>query len=125
MFRTPTSASPRGGVRRPLLTAGSSGGQTNGNDQEDPVGSEGSSSNEVLSILRSLQQQVSTLQAQQASQTQQAVQPQADASPSSSRSATSTPGSVKRRLPKDLVVSSSIFVSPMYVMFASSLPYIR
>lgn len=102
MFRTP---SRRENAR--LTTTAASGenstrGQANpaATDTEQPI----PESSEVLSILRSLQQQVSTLQAQQqANQVSQAeVSPRGDGD---SRSVSSTPISTKRRLPKELVVS--------------------
>lgn len=72
-------------------------------DTESPIASENNS--EVLTILRSLQQQVSALQARQASQDQVTPQAQVEASPGDNGSSTSTPRSTKRRLPRDLVVS--------------------
>ena len=103
MFRTPNR---RENVRLAAANIASRENSTRGQDNaaatktEQPI-PEGS---EVLSILRSLQQQVSTLQAQQ-----QAIQvSQAEVSPrgdGDSRSVSSTPISTKRKLPKELVVS--------------------
>lgn len=68
-----------------------------------------SESIEVLTILRSLQQQVSAIQSQQATNSQHSTpQTPVQASPGENGSSGGTPGSTKRRLPKDLVVSASL-----------------
>lgn len=107
MFSTPTSSnSHRGAARRLLQTAvgrlNCSRDSSITEDTEQPIASEVESNTEVLTILRSLQQQVSTLQAQQ-----QATQAQAcpQGTQGTGSSTASTPNSAKRRLPKDLVVS--------------------
>lgn len=122
MFSTPPSASAesRRDAQRRLSTAvgrlNSARNQTSvaTDDAEPPIASEGDSHGEVLSVLRSLQQQVSALQAQQ-----QATQAQVEVSPRiTDGSTSSTPNSTKRRLPKELVVSFSIF--NFYIVFPLS-----
>lgn len=115
MFATPTTDSRRSeGARRSLvLRSGASGHQTRSADHQaydetDEHNESGeneaaalgvSESGEVLTILRSIQQQVSTLQAQQA-QTPPSRSPSVVASASSTNSSP-----VERKLPKNLTVS--------------------
>ena len=108
MFSTPPSAlaESRREVPRRLSTAvgrlNSARNQTSAatDDPEPPIASEGESHSEVLTVLRSLQQQVSALQAQQ-----QATQAQVETSPRGTGGSTSSTPTTKRRLPKELVVS--------------------
>ena len=110
MFSTPNSGlSRRGGgrARRALnVTSGRTQAEDDNGSPEIPIPiTTVSESTEVLTILRSLQQQVSAIQSQQATNSQHSTpQTPVEASPASSGG---TPGSTKRRLPKDLVVSAS------------------
>ena len=120
MFSTPTSSETvesrvQQSVRRAIFTAASrlNRSQTGGDaDAVNSISNESSSNSEVLTILRSLQQQVSAMQAQQQQQQQNTNAQEATqvASGSPSASARSTPSSAKKRLPRDLVVCSTSFI---------------
>lgn len=115
MFATPNPARARSGGRRSLELASGGGSSQNRNDDgdlESPVPRRESfeygemdagTNSEVLSILRSLQQQVSALQAQQL-QAQQTQSTRPRASESSVATAVTNPA-VRKKLPKDLTVS--------------------
>ena len=115
MFATPSGRRP-GSTRRLFGQRNDTAGLDD--DQESPVPTDeagrvdtaptNEESGEMLCILRNLQQQVSSLQAQQ---TAQAAAPSVAESPAASTSSNSTSSSpVEKKLPKDLTVRFTITV---------------
>ena len=99
MLATPPSAASRD-ARRTVRPSPS-------HPEETPNQPEGTNSNEeVLTILRGLQQQISILQARQAQMQKEQSQATVSVSPSTS----TTPQSRSRKLPKDLTVSLILLI---------------
>ena len=112
MFATPRAGaeSHRGSGTRRALQIGSVSRSTQLNSPGDnnetpepecPSEAPAGTNSDILTILRSLQQQVSSLQAQQQQQQQQATQAQAE---SSIQLPKRTTPNKKRKMPRELVV---------------------
>ena len=106
MFATSNQGSASTTLERTNATRSQARDNAGSNEEEHPIeNGEVGSNGEVMTMLRSLVQQVSTLQAQQ-----EATRAQAEASPRANGStAASTPTPAKRRLPRELVVSLVMF----------------
>ena len=109
MFATPNrvrQGSASTTLERTNATRSQARDNAGSDEEEHPIeNGEVGSNGEVMTMLRSLVQQVSTLQAQQ-----EATRAQAEASPRANGStAASTPTPAKRRLPRELVVSLVMF----------------